>query len=155
MRSSGNKIPGDLFASYKTSTDGNTEFIPLSFGFLKLEYEKHAQPYMLKFISFVLERKPDAMAVGRRLEFIWDHRGNTERVTFITVNGISGEQWYNGSAFFGNTLDIDSGGTGYYAISLEKWMSGCLDDMIHPTDKEVEERKRIDAADAAFMRRRK
>jgi len=139
-----NKIEKGFLKKYRKRKGGEVVHLPLEFGFLKLEYGLYDEPGVLSLVSFVLEDKDDAIAIGPRLETMLGGSDEDTQVTYISDNGVSGLQWSNGEVVWGHTYDDDSGPSPGTKVGLDEWIDEMVDAMINPSDDEIEERNRLD-----------
>ena len=125
-------IPRNFLAAYRVGKSGEIRWIPLTRGYLRLEYGVYYEKDLLGRVSFVFDRGKDAPAVGRKLELMLHHGGLREKAVFIAENAISGLQWAAGRVSGGTTLEIDPGSDDSAArrISLDEWVDECLRIMI-------------------------
>ncbi len=129
-----NQAAGGFLSRYRSGTKDKTLYLPLERGFLRLRYGLNDGPADLSIVSFVLEESETAPAIGPRLELRFIGEPGRERVTFITENGVSGRQWSNGRAYWGNTFDDAAQPDRQRWIGLEEWVDECIEDMVNPTD---------------------
>jgi len=142
-----NKIPKGFLKAYRTEEKHDVTYLPLDLGFLKLEYSLYDDPDLLGLVSFVLDKSEDAIAIGSRLEMNLSPDGQSDEITYISENGVSGLQWSNGEVIWGHTYDDDSAPTPGRKVSLGQWVDEMIDVMINPSDEEIEERRRLDRND--------
>jgi hypothetical protein len=144
MKHKRNVIPKGFLETYRFSKKDEVKYLELATGFLKLEYGLYDDPGVLCLVSFVLDKSDEAMAIGPRLEMNLNEFRTGEQATFITEFGVSGLQWSGGEVIWGHTFDDDLAPEPGRKISLDDWIDECIDAMINPSDKEIEERRRLD-----------
>jgi hypothetical protein len=139
-----NKIARGFLGKYRREEKREVVYLPLELGFLKLEYGLFDEPGILSLVSFVLENRDDAIAIGSRLEMSLADSDEDTQVTYISENGVSGLQWSDGEVIWGHTYDDDSGPSPDRKVGLAEWVDEMIEAMINPSDEEIEERKRLD-----------
>lgn len=139
-----NHVPAGFLKTYRKGRKNSTVYLPLSTGFLKLEYGLYDSPERLDLVSFVLEQDDDAIAVGSRLEMNLADDPSGSEVTYISENGVSGLQWSGGEVIWGHTYDDDSPPQPGNKIALDDWIDKMIDDMVNPPEEEIEERRMLD-----------
>jgi hypothetical protein len=139
-----NSVAKDFMNIYWKGKKKSIVYLPLSLGFLKLEYGLYDSPEKLCLVSFVLDKDDEAIAVGSRLEMSLADKLKNSEVTYISENGVSGLQWSGGEVIWGHTYDDDSAPSPGKKIPLGEWVDQMIDGMINPSDEEIEERRKLD-----------
>ncbi len=142
-----NIIPKGFLKTYRAGKKHDVTYLPLELGFLKLEYGLYEDPELLGLVSFVLDRADDAIAIGSRLEMNLSIDEQSDEVTYISENGVSGLQWSDGEVIWGHTYDDDSAPSPGRKVSLGQWVDEMIDVMVNPSEEEIEERRRLDRED--------
>jgi hypothetical protein len=139
-----NQVEKGFLQTYRRGRAREVRYLPLSRGFLKLEYASREEQGMLFLVSFVLDEDDRAMAVGPRLELRLDDTEEGGAATLIEENAVSGLQWSNGAVLWGHTYEDDGPPEKGRAVSLGTWIDDCIETMINPSDEAIAERRRID-----------
>lgn len=149
-----NRVPPGFIVAHRHGSGGEVTYISLTAGFLRLEYDAGATAPLLFRVAFVAAKSKFSPAIGSLLELSLDPGSAGDTVTFIAEEGVSGLQWSGGRVIWGHTYDDDSPVGDGERIELGAWIDRCIDGMINPPGKILDEmKKRYDPAkDIAAIR---
>lgn len=150
-----NSVPPGFLDAHRHGGNGeDVVYLALETGFLRLEYDPDGAHPLLFRVAFVAAKSKFSPAIGNLLELSLDPEGHDDTVTFIAEEGVSGVQWSGGRACWGHTYDDDSPAGEGEEIGLGAWIDRCIDEMINPPVKIIDElKKRYDPAkDIAAIR---
>ena len=125
-----NSVSGGFLKKYRTAMVDDTLYIPLTAGFLRLEYSHETGPYILTRVSFTADSSEHSRAIGNLLEFSISADKDDGQATFIAEEGVSGIQWSAGEVVWGHAYDDDSPPSKGRKISLESWIDECVEKII-------------------------
>lgn len=130
-----NSVPSGFLKQYRAGESEGAVYIPLTAGFLRLEYGACGEQILLSRVSFVSDRSLFTPAIGNVLEFSLKPDCKGEVVTLIGEMSVSGLQWVDGTVQWGHTYGDDLSAAEGRKIDLDSWVDECIDGMINPPAK--------------------
>jgi hypothetical protein len=102
-----------FFEKYNRGKKNSTIFVTIKKGLLRLRYSSEGE-----ILHVHLVKKRGGSSIGEGLEF----SEGLETVTYISENGVSGEQWHNGRVIWGATYEEVDSTQVANDVPLNKWI---------------------------------